>query len=246
MAIALIYSARLVEALEPYFASEFFDGLNDVHLGLASLRDAAQNGRGMPLHFRCLDLWSLGESPQCADDLALPISQLLSAIGRRIFGELVEQDLCLRRFGPADDIRREAAHFQRQVIDAFRTCVDVNINKICTATTAARYEADGGSSAERNVQQAQTESTTAASPLTPSARWEPSRSLKRHIGSDRLGGASPAGAKGTKKARNDRLLEAIRAAQGTIEDMAEQEVEDAENQLDLEQSGIAGVSIFAL
>ena len=213
-------------SLEGYFSSDTFAGLNDIHLGLASLRDAVHGSQGAS-DFR---LYSI--PVMITDALALPLQQLLSALGGLVLGELSDQTICLQYYDFPDAIRKKASDFRQQAVSAFRTCVDIMITKIGTTATAAQYAADGKAASERDILQARyILSPTPTHSASDYSRLGPNGTLskKRHVSMEQTNDCSPARARGSKKARNDRLLQAIRAAQGTIGSGGDEENESVDD-----------------
>jgi flagellar biosynthesis GTPase FlhF len=147
--------------------------------------------------------------------------------------------VCFRHYDSADAIRKEINLFQQNAISAFRSYVDDAITKVKSAAVEVRPAARADADAQRAPASATQSAPSEASQATPARQ-----SLKRHVSTDTLNEMSPAKISRSKKARNDRLLKAIKAAQGTIQDMAVQRVEE-QDVMELDEFGVGGVSIFA-
>lgn len=147
--------------------------------------------------------------------------------------------MCFRHYDSADAIRKEINLFQRNAISAFRSYSDDAINTVKSAAAEVRPAAGADVLAQRAPASATQSAPSEASQATPARQ-----SLKRHVSTDTLNEMSPAKIRDSKKARNDRLWKAIRAAQGTIQDMAVQRVEE-QDVMELDEFGVGGVSIFA-
>lgn len=150
--------------------------------------------------------------------------------------------MCFRYYDTPEGIRKERAAFAQLATGAFRVCVDGMIGKIGSAVPAASPAKTHAARADRVPTTTTEKDIFSRSPGIGFTR----QSLKRHVSSDTLSDASPATARarGSKKARHDRLLEAIKAAQETIRDMVAKN-EDEGDSMDVDDLGVGGVSIFA-